>query len=456
MFESMKVLVVDTTHGGSIIASEFLKLPEHDVYAWDIYSTMGDCQKNQLESKGLHFVGKEFLDDAHSMKDVVVIAPVHCNLEIEVNMTHHDAVCLLLKEKINVPIIEVTGVKGKTSTVAMLKEIFKEYDPLVLSSLGVEVFENHEWRILRSDISITPASMIEAWELSKGHDIGICIFETSLGGTGLADVGILTNLVENYPIANNTLSAHDAKSQIFKSKIVGCDSDSFYSYYREYGGKTNTFGCSTNLPIKNSTNITASQIRLRFDKTTFSVDVINLKTLDNHIINTSFEISTFAPAPIHVDNVLAAVCASLMMGVQIKKIQQGLNNFRGLNGRTSMRNYKGARVIEEINPGLNSASVKLALSMVEDMEKVTVIFGGKYGITCEEINERSVADIFKGINRNIHLIFVDELGANVKKLLKRDHKYSDNIETSMDFAVENGSSNILLIYRSNYSDIKKR
>ena len=55
----MKVLVVDMTHGGSLIASEFLKLPNHDVYAWDIYSTVGDYQKNQLQELGLKFVGKE-------------------------------------------------------------------------------------------------------------------------------------------------------------------------------------------------------------------------------------------------------------------------------------------------------------------------------------------------------------------------------------------------------------
>ena len=58
-----------------------------------------------------------------------------------------------------------------------------------------------KWKVLKQNISITPASIIEAWNLAEDYEIGICIFETSLGGTGLADVGILTNLVEDYPIA---------------------------------------------------------------------------------------------------------------------------------------------------------------------------------------------------------------------------------------------------------------
>ena len=83
-------------------------------------------------------------------------------------MTHHEAVGFLLKDRINVPVIEVTGVKGKTSVVWMLKEIFKDFNPLVLSSLGVEVLEDSDWKVLKQNISITPASIIEAWKLAEG------------------------------------------------------------------------------------------------------------------------------------------------------------------------------------------------------------------------------------------------------------------------------------------------
>ncbi len=455
----MKVLVVDMTHGGTLIASEFMKIPDFEVFAYDIYSTMDTNTMDELQDRGLKFIG--CLDDLNAHKnqesDFKIVAPVHCKLESPVNMTHHEAVGFLLRDRINIPVIEVTGVKGKTSVVWMLKEIFKSYNPLVLSSLGVEVVEDGEWKVLKQDISITPASIIEAWKLAEVHEIGICIFETSLGGTGLADVGILTNLAEDYSIAGGSRAASDAKLQIFKSRIVACDIDSFKSNYSEFQEKTNTFdNGASKVKSKNQTNLTASKIRFGFDKTLFKVDIFDLKTLGNDIINDTIELSTFAPAPIHVSNILAALCASLTLEVPVEKIKDGLTNFRGVKGRTSIREYNGIRVIEEINPGLNVTAVKKALSMMEDMDDVAVIFGGKYGVTCEEIDEKSVSDVLDEIKEDVSLILVDELGASVKNIIKRNFTYSDGLDDAMKYVEENTRSNVLLIYRSNFSDIKKR
>ena len=280
----MNALIVDMTHGGKLIASQFSKLDDFNVFALDIYNTLSEVEKISLEEKGIKFVEKSFLDEVNN-DDFLVIAPVHCNIESKVDMTHHAAVNFLMKDQINVPIIEVTGVKGKTSTVKMLKEIFKDLNPLILSSLGVEIVENRESTLLKKDISITPASIIEAWQLAKDYkNIGICIFETSLGGTGLADAGILTNIAENYPIASGGKTASQAKAQIFKSKVVACDFDSFNQFYSDLYKNTNTFG------INNNANVHASSIKFGLDETSFSVEVTDLKTIDGDILNTRFDI----------------------------------------------------------------------------------------------------------------------------------------------------------------------
>jgi UDP-N-acetylmuramyl pentapeptide synthase len=454
----MKVLVVDMTHGGILIASEFMKIPELEVLALDIYKTMNPSKIKELEDKGIILL--ESLDDLNednqlSESDVMIVAPVHCKLDISVNMSHHEAVGLLLKQSINIPIIEITGVKGKTSVVWILKEIFKGSNPLVLSSLGVEVVEDGKWKVLKKDISITPASIIEAWKLAEGYEIGLCIFETSLGGTGLADVGILTNLIEDYTIADSSSVASVAKSQIFKSKIVICEIDSFNTRYSEFKEKTNTFGIS-NVNSKKRANIIASNCKLGFDKSKFKIDIVDFKTSGSNILNESFEVSTFAPTNIHVNNVLAAVGASLTLDVPLEIIKKGLNNFNGVKGRTSIKNYKGIRIIEDVNPGLNVAAVKIALMMLEGMDNVGVIFGGKYGITCEEIDEKSVSTVLEDINNKIPLILVDELGEKVKNFLKRKFIYRNDLDDAINCAVDNACSNLLIIYRSNYSDIKKR
>jgi len=332
----------------------------------------------------------------------------------------------------------------------MLKEIFKDLNPLILSSLGVEVIENGESNILKRDISITPASIIEAWQLAQNYNnIGICIFETSLGGTGLADVGILTNIAENYPIASGGKTASQAKAQIFKSKVVACDFDPLSQFYADFSENTNSFG------INDHANVTASKIKFGLDETSFNVNVNYLKTIDREIINATFDISTFAPAEHHLNNVLSAICSALILKTPINQIKAGLKNFKGIKGRTSMRNYKGSKIIEEINPGINVTAIKKSVKMIEHLENPVVIFGGKYGVTCEEIDEKSTAEFFEKMDDEIQLILVDELGKNIKNMIKRKYKYTD-FNNAIDEAVKMNSKMILLIYRSNFADIKKR
>jgi UDP-N-acetylmuramyl pentapeptide synthase len=447
----MEYLVVDMTHGGLLIASELSKLPENQVYAWDIYGTLDEPTIEKYSSNNLKFV------DGNCFKEpdeLTVVSPVHCNLQRHVDMTHHDAVKFILNHKITVPVVEVTGVKGKTSVVWILKEILSHKKPLVLSSLGVEVFDGTKWVKLKENISITPASIIEACKLAKNYEFGICIFETSLGGTGLADVGVLTNIAENYSIAANSSNASKAKSQIFKSKLVACDQESFDSEYFKFKENTNTFGILNNSKIQ--PDLTATNIKYSFDKTDFDVQLSHFKTISSGIIEGTFKLSTFAPAPIHINNVIAAVSASLMLGISEEEIRIGLSQFKGLKGRTTIMESEGVRIIEEINPGLNVTAVEEAIKMMEDIDDVTVVFGGRYGVTCEEIDENSVSQVLNRINDNTKLILVDELGKNVNNLLKRNSIYYSNLKDAINYASKTNSHNILVIYRSNYSDLEKR
>ena len=453
----MNVLVVDMTHGGVLIASEFSKLHDYNVFALDLYKTLGNEEKISLSQKGIKFVDKGFLSEIsrensnseNSRVDILVIAPIHCNIETEIHMTHHEAIKFLMKEKINVPVIEVTGVKGKTSVVWMLKEIFKDQNPLVLSSLGAEVLENGKSDILKQNISITPASIIETLKMAEDRkNTGICIFETSLGGTGLADVGIITNIAEDYSIASGRKSASIAKAQMFNSELVVCDFDSKDQFYSDFNGNLNTFGST-------KSNVSASKINFDLFKTTFKVKIANLKTRDGDIIDTEFDVETFAPAEHHLNNVLCTICASLTLNTPINQIKKGLKEFKGIKGRSSIRQYNKSKIIEEVNPGINVTAIKKAVEMISSYENPTLIFGGKYGVTCEEIDEISAAEFLNTLNEDIHLILVDELGKNIKDNIKRGNKYISDINKAVEDAVSL-SEMILLIYRSNFSDLDKR
>jgi coenzyme F430 synthetase len=461
----MKMLVVDMTHGGTTLASEFAKKQDCEVLAWDIYHTLNWQEQASILDQGIELVDDTFLEESlanpEDWDDLIVVAPVHCNLPFSSSdsafpnlMTHHQAVHFLMKNRISVPIIEVTGVKGKTNSVAMFKEIFKDNNPLILSSLGIEILEQGEEQLLQKDISITPASIITAWELAKDeYDVGMCIFEMSLGGTGLADVGVLTNIAEDYPIASAHSRASQAKSQIFRSKIVACDNKVYQKYYKHLPlpcYRVNTFG------VKGESNVCAKIIEYGLPQTIFEVEVSDLETRKGKSIDTSFKVSTFAPAKYHLENALSAICGSLSMGISKEVIIQGLKNFRGLPGRTSLKNLHGSRIIEEINPGINVTAIKKSVGMIKQFENPILILGGEYGVTCEEISEKSLLTFLNQLDVNIPLILTGELGKNINTNITRKSIYQSHISDAVDLALQIGGKNILLIYRSRYSNINRR
>ncbi len=493
----MRILVVDMTHGGTILASEFSKKQNCKVFAWDIYHTLSKEDKSALEVQGIELVDESFYESyfnenlsygddisgddisgndtsRDNNSELLVVAPVHCNLPHPPHMTHHQAVGFLLKDMITVPVIEITGVKGKTSTAAMLKEIYLDENPLILSSLGIEVVNIGEEITLQRDISITPASIITAWKRAqefykdkKFHKskfctdkipgVGICIFESSLGGTGLADVGVITNIAEDYTIARGSSSASKAKLQMFDSKIVVCDNDSYqeiYSNHPPLNQKTNTFSIGGG--ENDNVNVKAQDINYGLHKTVFQVEVTDLQTINGKLINTTFEVSTFAPAQHHLENTLSAIAASLSLGTPTESVIKGLENFSGLPGRTSLSKRGELTVIQEINPGINVTAVKKAVSMIRDYEKPALILGGSYGVTCEEIDEKSLSDFLVDLNDDIFLILTGDMGRSVWEMMGKYYIYHNNIELALNEAEKAGAKNILLIYRSNFSELSRR
>lgn len=501
----MKFLVVDMTHGGTVIASELSKKQDFDVLAWDIYHTLKDEEIKALKTSGVKLVDDSFYEKYYQdvwspqkNEKIIVVAPVHCDLPQPVDMSHHEAVGFLLKDRIKVPIIEITGVKGKTSTVAMLKEIYRHKNPLVLSSLGVEIVDDGEDIILQKDISITPASIITAWKLAEefhngkkpsekevNANVGICIFESSLGGTGLADVGVITNIAEDYSISQGNSSASEAKSQMFRSKVVVCDLDSYHKIYSENENykPLSADKIINSYSINGKSNLKSFDIAYDLYKTIFHVKVTGLETVDGKNINNSFKIKTFAPAQHHLENTLSAIAASLSMGTNPDCITKGLENFIGLPGRTSFRNIsstaknssyrnmhnqssldhgesrsknQGVKLIEEINPGINVTTIKKSVAMIKDYENPALVLGGSYGVTCEEIDEEILLEFLGRIRDDLLIILVGELGKSLWDKTGRELIYHSQIGQAINLAIKEGSNNILIIYRSNFADLSLR
>ena len=110
----------------------------------------------------------------------------------------------------------MTGVKGKTSVCYLVSKILHDAGRSVLlhSSRGEGPWTDEGHRIDRK-VSIAPPYLMT---LPAGR-FDVIVSEVSLGGSGKADIAMVTNLAEDYGIAKNTFKASDAKKDIFTDGI---------------------------------------------------------------------------------------------------------------------------------------------------------------------------------------------------------------------------------------------
>lgn len=473
----MNNLVIDLTHGGVKIAISLAK-KGRNVLAFDIYNTLKDIDRQMLEIYDVYLL-KSLNELCEYRGDMRVIYPIHLPLtheEIMENnpnlnysfLTHHEAVFEILEDwGDDIPVVEVTGVKGKTSAVFMLKEILMDKNPLILSSLGAILYENNREIILKKNISITPANIKETIDLAYKIANPVCkiadgivesenlkkyssaIFESSLGVSGIGDVGLLTNISENYPIAQNRSSASKAKRQVFRCPAVACEKESYDEYYSDVKHpKINTFSLTDS-----SANLYPENVNYSLDKSEIKVRYSNVQTINGKNLSGEMTVKTFAPGSHHVSNVLGVILTCICLEIDNENIVKGLDNFKGLTGRTNKRSNGEFLIIEEINPGINTDAIKQSIQMIDDIDTYVIAVGGDYGITCEEIDEQKVANYLDTINCNI--ILTGDVGSSIANKMVKNVKVIKNADDVYDIALKD-EKNLLFIYRSDYSKVSKR
>ena len=472
----MNNLVIDLTHGGVKIATSLAKKGK-SVLAYDIYNTLSDIDAKMLETSNVELIQLDDLKDFEG--DMNVIYPIHLPLSLEeitsynpnlnyTFQTHHESIRELLEGwGEDILKIEVTGVKGKTTSVFMLKEILIGENPLILSSLGALLYDNKREIVLKKNISITPANIKETVDLAYKIANPVCeiadgvvesenlrkydsaIFESSLGVSGIGDVGLLLNIAEDYPIAKGRSSASKAKRQVFRCKCVCIQKESLDKYYCDIDhGKTNTFS------LKDRTaNLFVKEIDYNLNQTTISLEYRNVKTVNGNDVCGNMELKTFALGPHHVSNVLGVVLTCLSLEVPEEKIVGNIKNYKGIPGRTNKRIMGNSIIIEEINPGLNTQAIKESINMIDDIDDYYISIGGDYGITCEEIDEEKLSEFLNTLNRNI--ILTGDLGLSLSKKLTAGHDYFKDYHEAYDMALKN-DKNLLFIYRSDYRKVSQR
>jgi len=365
----MNVLILDIVHGGEILALEYSK-KGYRVDCVDVYDIAKTEVTSELRDHGISVHVK-----APAGRYDLLLMPVHCpdvfldGVEYSERKTFHEAVGELSDERSR---IEVTGVKGKTSCCYLLAHILSLDGRRVFlhTSRGQGRWEGGE-HIIDRKVSIAPPSLLR---LPKGYDCVIA--EVSLGGSGKAEMTIITNLAEDYGIAANTRKASDAKASIFSDgkNIVPRSEADIWGRYRKsliyFGGRVSILekaeiGKPTKISIdycgRHELSLPGSYLHLQY-----------------------------------MDTIEAVLEACLEAGIPAEQVVKGLETFNGVPGRGELRYSERGWEIIDRNPGISNISVARTLDILETMgviEDVLVILDPVNRKVCEKMDAEEIRDM---------------------------------------------------------------
>ncbi len=396
-----KIVVLDLTHGGIPISIKLAELGA-EVSAVDVYNTVDPVTLSELENNyGIRTSREPLPVGAFDL----LAAPVHLDpaypMLAEARKTqtpvlsHHRVVGLVLEKDPRLTgtrTIEITGVKAKTSTASLLADMLSRKSRVVLhTSRGLEAWKGGMSSEILKGLSITPGSILSA--VDKTFEAGIrpdlFIFEISIGGTGNADLGILTTLSPDYGIANNSSLAGEAKLQLVRTAKPG-----------------------TVLILNAAVEKTGEKIPEAVKKITFkdpfypesgeSADFV-LKTEEGniHCLCQGQELFTAHLQPgynslAYRTAFVAASAAALELGVENKTVVKTLEDFGGLAGRMQEKELEGIALIDNSNSGMDIHSAEKALEYAllkkrdERMQKIYIVLGEEAAQVCEGLPPEAV------------------------------------------------------------------
>jgi len=415
-----KIAVLDLTHGGIPISIKLAGLGA-EVSAVDVYNTVDPGILSELETRYGIRTSKEPLPVGAF--DLLAV-PVHLDpaypMLAEARKTlkpvfsHHRIVGIILEKDprlSGIRTVEITGVKAKTSTASLLADMLSRKFRVVLhTSRGLEVWKDGVSLEILKGLSITPGSIPSAvdYTFEAGIRPDFFIFEISIGGTGNADLGILTTLSPDYGIANNSSLAGEAKLQLVRTAKSGSTlvlNAAVESALGNAGEKIpeEVKKITFRDPFLPESGESADSVPADSSPAApFPADFVlepeesNIRCLCqgrelfNARLQRGYNSSAYRTA------FVAASAAALELGVENRTVVETLEGFGGLAGRMQEKELEGIALIDNSNSGMDIRSAEKALEYAllkkkdERKGKIFIVLGEEAAQVCEGLPPETV------------------------------------------------------------------
>lgn len=485
-----KLAVLDLIHGGIPIAKKLAALG-NDVTGVDVYGTVDpslllelekkhgiQCSKNSLPASKFDFlVAPVHLDSAYPML-------AEARAERKRVFSHHEIVGKILIDDSRlsgIKTVEVTGIKAKTSTASLLADMLsRKFEVVLHTSRGLEAWKGGISSFIGKGLSITPGSILVAVErvFEAGFRPDFFIFEISIGGTGTANLGILTTLSPDYGIANNTALASEAKLQLIRNAKPGSTlllnsgakkalvaaktsqakvltfKDPFNAEFLEKSDEAADFTLETSCKIASPSvppEFSASSIQSESSElpvpTESSGSVLHFMHGGNEIFSVSllpgYNISAYKTA------FIAASAAALELEVELEAVVAVLEEFRGLSGRMQEKELNGIALIDNSNSGMDILSAEKALEYAllkkkdEKKRGIILVLGEEASQVCEGLPPVSVQSFVEKFGTKCRQIIL--VGERMKTVGARNTSYADSLSEGLSKASELASGDDIIL-----------
>jgi coenzyme F430 synthetase len=359
-----KIAVLDTIHGAGTIAQRMIDLGM-SASAFEVYHNTPCIEGFDLIVSPVHL----------EPQNPAIVNAVRRGLKI---ITHHQAVGEIVHP--NQSVFEVTGTHSKTSTALLLAKILSSEAKVVShTTRGIDLWSRGLSSQLSSGLSITPGNVIHAVRAADDQHADILVCEVSLGGTGLADYGIITSFSGDYRIAKGSKWASTAKLQMVSLAKVGsklvANSD---------------VRISSDISFGRDGHVKATRELLCFGKEAIGLDL----SLDLDF-------------PGYETAISAASSACLAAGLSKETIGECLEGFDGFAGRMKLLHEEGLEIYDSSNSGLKVSDVGRALDRIMSASRgnrIGLVVGEESETVCEGMDIPRLIDLLRRRRDEIDLL----------------------------------------------------